>query len=90
LLLASASLALGCSNPCDDLAVVCAYCPDRTYQQECVAIVDKQNHGVCSADLAIFRAQCPVPPSASSSSGSTSSLAAGSGGSTATGPGGGN
>lgn len=81
-LLASLSALVACSNPCDDLSEVCAYCPDQTYRQECRAIVDKQQQTVCSADLVIFRAQCPVPPSSSSIGGATSATVSGAGGQT--------
>jgi len=64
--LAALPLSFGCANPCDDLAEVCDACSDASYESECRAIVAKQNHSVCSADVAIFRAQCPILPSTSS------------------------
>lgn len=67
--LAALLLTFGCANPCDELAEVCDACSDASYASECRAIVAKQNHSVCSADVAIFRAQCPSLPSTSGSGG---------------------
>lgn len=81
-------LAAACADPCEDLATVCSFCPDRSYQEECLAIVAKGNHGVCSADVAIFRAQCPVPPSVTATSGATTTAATAGASTTGTGAGG--
>ena len=74
------ALATGCGDPCEELLAVCANCPDASYRTFCEAIAAKQNHAVCSADVAVFRPQCPAPPTSSSSTASASSTGLGTGG----------
>ncbi len=63
------------SNPCDDLTTVCNQCQDATYKKSCLDVVAKNGHGVCTSDLAIYRAQCPP----AGTGGATASAAAGNG-----------
>jgi hypothetical protein len=72
--LAALPLSIGCANPCDDLAEVCDACSDASYASECRAIVAKQNHSVCSADIAIFRPQCPLSPATSGGASTVTSV----------------
>jgi len=62
----------GCGNPCDDLAKVCADCVDKTYGASCDAVVARDNASLCSSDVPVFRAACPVPLTTSSSTASGS------------------
>ncbi len=71
------ALVAGCGDPCENLAPVCADCLDASYRNDCEAIVAKQNHAVCSADLASFRDQCPARPASTNSTGSSATGAGG-------------
>ena len=75
-LVASCALALvalaptGCKNTaCEDLAEVCARCPDNTIRTACETDVSNDVKSICSDRQAVYEPDCPVETSASSSSG---------------------
>ncbi len=49
----------GCSDSCEELAEVCADCPNDTYRASCNQLVARDSQSLCSQELGTFVYYCP-------------------------------